>query len=59
MEKSIEQIIYDETKKRLETMESPEYPFPPKISKADVISIIVSIALCGVLILACMIGVIK
>ena len=57
-EKSIEQMIYDETEKRLAVMESPDYVFPKKITKADVIGIVASVAVSVVLIVLCMVGVI-
>lgn len=57
-EKSIEQMIYDETQKRLAVMESPDYVFPKKITKADVIGIVASVAVSMVLIVLCMVGVI-
>ncbi len=57
-EKSIEQMIYDETEKRLAVMESPDYVFPKKITKADVIGIVASVAVSMVLIVLCMVGVI-
>lgn len=58
-EKSIEQMIYDETEKRLAVMESPDYVYPKTINKKDVIGIIAGIGISLVLILLCMIGVIK
>ena len=58
-EVSIEQMIYDETEKRLAVMQSPDYVFPKKITKADIIGIVSSVAVSIVLIVLCMIGVIK
>ena len=57
-EKSIEQMIYDETEKRLAVMKSPDYVFPKKITKADVIGIAISVGVSMVLIILCMVGVI-
>lgn len=57
-DESIEQMIYDETEKRLNIMESKEYVFPGKIGKADVIAIIASVAVSLGLIILCMTGVI-
>lgn len=57
-EDSIEQMIYDETEKRLGIMESKDYVFPPKIGKVDVVAIIASCAVSLVLIILCMTGVI-
>ena len=56
---SIEQMIYDETEKRLAEMQKPDYVFPKKITKADIIGIICSVAVSLVLIVLCMAGVIK
>lgn len=56
---TIEQLIYDETKKRLEIMESEEYSFPEEANRKDAVIIISSIILCIALIGLCMIGVIK
>lgn len=58
-EKSIEQMIYDETEKRLSEMESANYVFPKTIGKADWIGIIAGITACSLLIILCMVGVIK
>lgn len=58
-EKSIEELIYDETSKRLEEMESPGYEFPKRIGKGDVIGIISGIILSIVLIVCCTTGVIS
>ena len=56
---SIEQMIYDETEKRLAEMQKTDYVFPKKIIKADIIGIICSVAVSLVLIVLCMAGVIK
>jgi len=58
-EKSIEQMIYDETVKRFSVMESSDYQFPERISKVDVIGIICSVVCSFILIVLCMVGVIK
>lgn len=58
-EKSIEQMIYDETEKRLAEMESPDYVFPKRIGKGDIVAIITSVAVSFMLIILCMAGVIK
>lgn len=58
-EVSIEQMIYDETEKRLAEMQKPDYVFPKKITKADIIGIAISVAVSVVLIVLCMVGVIK
>lgn len=57
--KSIEELIYEETEKRLSIMEKPDYEFPKRITKADVTVIIGGIVICAVLILLCMVGVIE
>ncbi|MBQ9609999.1 MAG: hypothetical protein IJV15_11235 [Lachnospiraceae bacterium] len=58
MEKSIEEIIYEETEQRLKEMSSPDYEFPTKADKADVIGIIAAVGISLVLIVLCMTGVI-
>ena len=59
MEKSIEELIYEETDKRLKEMKAPDYEFPKKADKADWIGIAVSIACSLLLIVLCMTGVIE
>lgn len=56
---TIEEMIYEETEMRLNEMRKDDYIFPEKADKKDAIAIIVSIAICSVLIILCMIGVIK
>ena len=58
-EKSIEQMIYDETKERLAVMAAPDYEFPKKITKVDVVGLVCSVAFSFVLIALCMLGVIE
>jgi hypothetical protein len=61
MEKSnidIEQIIYDETEKRLAEMKKPGYEFPARIGQIDVLIIIAAIVVSALLIILCMVGVI-
>ena len=58
MEKTIDEMIYEETSKRLKEMSSPDYQFPEKADKKDAIGIIASCAICLVLIVLCMTGVI-
>lgn len=57
-EKNIEQMIYDETEKRLAVMKSSDYVFPKKITKVDVFGIAASVVVSIVLIVLCMVGVI-
>ena len=59
MSRNLEELIYEETKKRLEIMESKEYEFPEKISKTDSYIIISIIILSLLLIVLCMVEVIK
>jgi hypothetical protein len=59
MSKNLEELIYEETKKRLDIMESKEYKFPEKISKTDSYIIISIITLSLLLIVLCMVEVIK
>lgn len=56
---TVEELIYIETERRLELMEQAAYEFPRTIGKGDVLVIIVSIAVCILLIALCMIGVIQ
>ena len=58
-QKSIEQLIYQETEERLKEMESDTYEFPKKMNKVDYIIIAVSVIASLGLIAACMLGVIK
>ncbi len=57
-QESIEKVIYDETKKRLEIMEKDDYEFPKQIGRGDVIAIVGAVAVSLVLIILCMMGVI-
>ncbi len=58
MEKTIEELIYEEADKRLKLMKSPDYKFPEKADKKDAIGIIAAIAVSLLLIILCMTGVI-
>ena len=55
----IEQIIQDETERRLAEMQRPDYEFPPRASVADVWGIVLLIGISALLILLCMMGVIE
>ena len=57
--KSIEELIYEETENRLSIMENPDYEFPKRITKVDITAIVGGIITCAVLILLCMVGVIE
>lgn len=57
--KSIEQLIYEETDSRLQEMQSESYEFPERITRIDVVWMLISIATSAVLIVLCMLGVIK
>lgn len=59
MEKSIEELIYEETEERLKEMASPDYQFPEKADRKDAIGILLTIGVCLVLIILCMVGVIE
>lgn len=59
MEKTIEEMIYEETEQRLKAMGSPDYRFPEKADRKDAIGILACIAVCVVLIVLCMAGVIE
>ncbi len=54
MEKSIEQMIYEETDLRLKEMGSDDYKFPPKADSKDVAGIVIGIAVSLLLIILCM-----
>lgn len=58
MEKTIEELIYEETDQRLKIMASPNYQFPKKADKNDVVGIVAGIVISTVLIVLCMTGVI-
>ncbi len=58
MEKSIEELIYEETQKRLKEMASPDYSFPEPAGKRDLWEILIGAGLSLLLILLCMTGVI-
>lgn len=58
MEKTIEELIYEETDQRLKEMASPDYPWPRKADKKDAIAIITGISISLLLIILCMTGVI-
>ena len=53
---SIEQLIYEETERRLEIMPSDTYEFPKKMTRVDYGIIIASVAASLVLIVTCMLG---
>lgn len=58
MEKTIEELIYEETDQRLKEMASPNYQFPEKADKSDMVGIVAGIVISTVLIILCMTGVI-
>ncbi len=53
---SIEQLIYEETERRLEIMQSDTYEFPKKMTRVDYGIIVASVAASLVLIVTCMLG---
>lgn len=53
---SIEQLIYEETERRLEIMQSDTYEFPKKMTRVDYGIIIASVAASLMLIVTCMLG---
>lgn len=55
-EGGIEQLIYEETERRLEIMQSDSYEFPKKMTRVDYGIIIASAAASLVLIVTCMLG---
>lgn len=58
MEKTIEELINQETELRLKEMADPEYRFPQKIDVKDVVGIIAAAGVSLLLIVLCMTGVI-
>ena len=56
MEKSIEELIYEETDQRLKEMSTPDYPWPKKADWRDAIAIIAGISISLLLIVLCMAG---
>ena len=59
MEKSIEELIYEETDKRLKEMQAPDYEFPKQANKADWLGILAAVGVSLLLIVLCMTGVIE
>jgi hypothetical protein len=59
MEKSIAEMIAEETTKRLAVMQSADYVYPEKMNKLDVAGILGIIATSLVLIGCCYFGVIQ
>ena len=55
-EGGIEQLIYEETERRLDIMQSDSYEFPKKMTRVDYGIIIASVAASLVLIVTCMLG---
>ena len=49
-------LIYEETEKRLEEMQSDSYELPKQMTKTDYTVIAVSVIVCIGLIIACMLG---
>lgn len=56
---NIEKIIYEETEKRIEIMEKPDYQYPEQMKKSDYFGIVVGVLGSIALIVLCMIGVIS
>lgn len=59
MEKTIEELIYEETDERLKEMAVPDYPWPKKADRTDFIAIATGIGISLLLIILCMTGVIN
>ena len=59
MEKSIEELIREETEQRLKEISSPAYQFPKKANHVDYLGIVTAVAICIILIVLCMTGVIS
>ena len=58
MEKSIEELIYEETDQRLKEMADPSYQFPQEADRRDILGIIAAASISLLLIILCMTGVI-
>ena len=58
MKDHLEELVYEETAKRLEIMEQPDYEIPKRMGKGDFVIIAVAVAVSLVLIALCMTGVI-
>ena len=58
MEKTIEELICEETELRLKEMSSPDYLFPERAGRRDAVGGAALAGACLVLILLCMTGVI-
>ncbi len=56
---TIEEVIREETEKRLTEMSAPDYEFPAKIGRGDIIAMVVGVVGSLILIGLCMIGVIQ
>lgn len=57
-ELSLEEMLYTETKKRLEEMQKPDYVFPEKMGKGDFVAIGAMACVSLVLVVLCLVGVI-
>lgn len=58
MEKSIEEVITEETERRLKEMSAADYQFPKKADRIDAAGIAIMVGFSAVMILLCMMGVI-
>lgn len=56
LEKTIEELIYEETDQRLKEMASPNYKFPQNADKYDAVGIVAAIGASICLIILCMTG---
>lgn len=56
---SLDELITEETTKRLDEMASPDYEFPEKITRWDVVWMVVGVVASAILIALCMTGVIS
>lgn len=57
-ELSLDELITEETTKRLDEMASADYEFPKRITRWDVVWMAVGVAVSAILIALCMTGVI-
>lgn len=59
MGKNIEELIYEETEKRLNIMQSQDYQYPERIKKIDIIAILALVIVNIVLMMMFIFGVVS
>lgn len=56
---TLERLIMEETAKRLQEMSQPDYSFPKRITRLDVLAMVGLVAVSLFLIILCVVGVIE